>query len=654
MVTLAALWVLCAVPTTPPLRVIVRADADEYLEPQGSFTEHELELLAQFAASQQRELEIIRLDSVAELMPALLDHRGDLVADGITVTEARKQIVAFTRPTRTVNEMVVGLSTMQHPPKNVGELAGHAIVVPASSAYVETLQKLPGVQVVEKEGVSRADSLIYELTRGAFDLTVLDDAQLASMQTYLPQLKVLFPVAIGRPIAFAVRKEDDLLREKLDAFLIEHAFRAGVTDELSDLAEMKKRGTLRVLVRNNAVSFFSYRGNRDGFDYELAKGFAKTQKLMLEVVIAPSYDALIPMLKEGKADFIAASFSATPERAKEISFSAPYLRVAELFVQKKGSPKLDSLDALRGRTVTVRPSSSYAEKLRPLSEKYGFTIANAEESDEVEDLLADVDEGRIELTVADAHFFQAEVLFRPSLEAPLKLSSEEAAISFGVRKENPQLLAALDAFVKRVYRGTEYNMLKRRCFENRAIVAQGRERTTKTGKLSEWDPLIRRYSEMYGFDWRLMSAQAWRESRFDPNAKSFMGALGLFQVMPATGKELGFTRLNNPEQGTHAGIKYMNQLLRRFEPGVPLDERVRFALAAYNAGMGRVQDARQFAEEMKLDPNVWAGNVEKAMSMMSQPRWAKKSRSGFCRCQEPVDYVRIIENKYESFVQLVK
>lgn len=652
MVTLTALLVLCAAP--PPLRVIVRADADEFLEPQGSLVTQELELLAAFAAAQQRPLELVKVDAVKALLPALLDGKGDVVADGLTVTASRQKLVAFTRPTRTVDELVVGLASMQHPPANVAELAGHALVVPTASSWAETLHALPGVQVVEKDGTGRSDALLYELTRGAFDLTVLDDARLASMQTYLPQLKALFPVATGRSIAFALRKEDVPLLEKLDAFLIEHAFRAGVSNDLRDLSEMKKRGTLRVLVRNNAVSFFAYRGNRDGFDYELAKGFAKSQRLMLEVIIAPSYDALIPMLQEGRGDLIAASFTATPEREKAISFSRPYLRVSELFVQKKGAPKLDSFEALRGRTVTVRPSSSYAEKLRALADRYGFTLADAAETDEVEDLLADVAEGRVELTVADAHFFQAEAMFRPTLEAPLKLSDEEAPIAFGVRKENPELLAALDAFVKRVYRGAEYNMLKNRCFGNRAIVAQGHERTSRTGKLSEWDPLIRRYSDQYGFDWRLMSAQAWRESRFNPKAKSFAGALGLFQVMPATGKELGFTQLTNPEQGTHAGIKYMSQLVKRFEPDVPLDERVRFSLAAYNAGLGHVQDARQLAEQLQLDPNVWSGNVEKAMALLSQPRWAKKSRSGFCRCQEPVDYVRVIENKYESFIQLVK
>ncbi len=649
--TAAVLMLLSA---APPLKVIVRADADEFLEPQNSPVTQELELLGLFAHAHHRELQVVTVETVAELIPALLDGKGDVVADGLTVTPQRKKQVAFTRPTRTVREMVVTLGKISSPPVDVAALKGRAVVVPQGSAYADTLRGLDGVTVVEKEGAASPDALLFQLTRGAFDLTVLDDARIESMRAYLPELTPLFPVG-ERDVAFALRPSDKALRSQLDAFLIEHSFRRAEAGEVGDLDVIKKRGTLRVLVRNNAVSFYLYKGSRDGFDYELAKTFARSLGLFVEVIVAPSYDALLPMLKEGKGDVVAASLTVTPERQKEVAFSRPYLKVSELFVQKKGAPALTSLEALRGRTVTVRPSSSYAEKLRPLTAQYGFTLADAKETEEVEDLLADVDEGRVELTVADSHFFQAEALFRPSLEAPLKLSGDtEADIAFAVRTENIKLRAALDAFVKKHYRSMEYNMLKKRSFENRGAIAQGRQSSAKSGSLSPYDKVIRRYSEQYSFDWRLMSAQAWRESRFDPNAKSFVGALGLFQVMPATGKELGFTKLQQPDQGVHAGVKYMHQLLNRFDASLPLDERVRFSLAAYNAGMGRVQDARRLAEDLKLDPDVWAGNVEKAMGLLAQPRYARRSRHGFCRCQEPVDYVRSIEDKYASFVQLVQ
>lgn len=652
MLATAALIVLCAA----PLKVLVRAGNDDFLPPQADPARLELERLEAFALVEGRSIETVPVESFADLIPALLAGKGDVIAAGLTVTEERKKLVHFTRPTLAVDELVVGRRGAPKLPRSVKELAGRTVVVPKATSFLESLASVPGVVVSERENLDAADQLAFEVAHGAVELTVVDSVRFAAMKAYLPELEVLFPLAQGRALAFALRPGDDALRSKLDAFLIEKAFHPGAVEDVSDLPALKKRGTLRVLTRNNAVSFYVYRGNREGFDYELAKGFAKSQGLTLEVVLAPSYDALLSMLEAGQGDVVAASLTATPERAKVVDFTRPYLFVDERFVQKKGSPPLTSLEQLKGRVVTVRKSSSYAEHLRPLAAQYGFTLADADEDAEVEDLLADVDEGVTSLTVADSHFFQAEALFRRELEAPLALPGQSASpISFAVRKSNPKLKAALDAWVGRVYRGADYNVLKKRCFENRASLTLGRELATdKTGALSPFDALIQKHSEVYGFDWRLMSAQAWRESRFDPKAKSFAGAMGLFQVMPATGKELGFSKLMDPEQGTQAGIKYMSQLVKRVEPTVHLDERVRFALAGYNAGFARVQDARRLAAELKLDPDVWAGNVEKAMGLMARPKYAKRVRTGYCRCQEPVDYVRVIENKYASFVQLVK
>lgn len=271
----------------------------------------------------------------------------------------------------------------------------------------------------------------------------------------------------------------------------------------------------------------------------------------------------------------------------------------------------------------------------------------------MEDLIADVASGALDLTVADSHFLDAELLTRRDVRRALVLTPE-SPIAFAVRKESPKLLTALDGFVKKTFRGLEYNVIKKRCFENRqqALVARTQD-SFKTGSLSPFDGLIKKYSRLYGFDWRLMSAQAWRESHFDPKATSWVGAQGLFQVMPATGKEMGFTKLYQADTGTHAGIKYMSTLLKRFSPALPLDERVRFSLAAYNAGFGRVEDARRLAVELGLDPDTWRDNVERSMALLARPKYARRVRGGFCRCQEPVDYVNVIENKYQSFAQLV-
>jgi len=173
------------------------------------------------------------------------------------------------------------------------------------------------------------------------------------------------------------------------------------------------------------------------------------------------------------------------------------------------------------------------------------------------------------------------------------------------------------------------------------------------GRLSPYDEILKKHSKRYGLDWRLMAAQAYQESLFDPEAESWAGAKGLFQLLPSTGLELGFEDLGDPEAGIQAGVRYMHQILARLEPRVPLKHRLRFALAAYNAGFGHLQDARRLAAEESLDPDKWFGHTEKAMLLLSQPRYYQRARYGYVRGSETVRYVSEIQNRYDHYVTLV-
>lgn len=640
------------------LRVLMRGTTDGFLPPQANPEAHELELLEEFAERNRLTLERVVVERFDELIPALLEGRGDVIAAGLTITPERQRRVAFTRPTEVVDELLITRARDGGVPSRPSELAGATVHVAAGSAFIDTLAALQdgGVKltIAPVEGAFLPDQLAFDVARGVRQFTVVDSRRFEAIVQYTKGLVAPFTLAKDRPIALALNPQDTALRAKLDAFLMERAFLDDLGPALGDLDEIKKRGTLRLLTRNNAVTFYLYRGERRGFDWDLAKLLAKSLGVRLEVVLAPSYDELLPMLNAGKGDLIAASLTVTPERERDAAFSTPYLFVKEVLVERTTSDGgITRLEQLKGRRVSVRASSSYATTLAPLASQYGFTLEPADEETEVEDLIADVSTGAVDLTVADSHFLDAELLTRKDVRAALSLSAERP-IAFAVRKACPRLLDAVNAFVKRTYRGLEYNMFKKRNFENRqsAMLARTQD-SAKTGSLSAYDGLIKKYSQQYGFDWRLMSAQAWRESQFNPKATSFVGAQGLFQVMPATGKELGFTKLYEPETGTHAGIKYMHWLLKRYEPSLPLNERVRFSLAAYNAGFGRVEDARRLAVLLNLDPDVWDDNVEKAMGLLARSKYARMVKGGFCRCQEPVDYVNIIENKYESFAQLV-
>jgi membrane-bound lytic murein transglycosylase F len=159
---------------------------------------------------------------------------------------------------------------------------------------------------------------------------------------------------------------------------------------------------------------------------------------------------------------------------------------------------------------------------------------------------------------------------------------------------------------------------------------------------------------MYEFDWRLVTSQMYQESRFDPGVRSWAGALGLMQVMPRTARELGVGDVRQAEQGIHAGVKLLARYAAMYQdPEIGEQDRLRFTLAAYNCGPGHVADGRRVAADLKLDPNRWFGNVEKAMPLLARPRFARAVRYGYCRCGEPVKYVSEIQGRYESYSKLI-
>ena len=166
---------------------------------------------------------------------------------------------------------------------------------------------------------------------------------------------------------------------------------------------------------------------------------------------------------------------------------------------------------------------------------------------------------------------------------------------------------------------------------------------------------MKRHAEQYGFDWRLLVAQMYQESRFDPQAKSWAGALGLMQVLPRTARQMGFDGdLADPEIGIHAGVKYMAWMRERFDPELPVLDRMWFTLAGYNAGAEHVRDARRLARKKGWSSKRWFGNVERAMLLLSQRKYARKARHGFVRGREPVNYVRQIKQRYEAYVRLTE
>jgi membrane-bound lytic murein transglycosylase F len=435
---------------------------------------------------------------------------------------------------------------------------------------------------------------------------------------------------------------------------------SGRPDHPRSLEEIVKSGYIRVLTRNNDTSFFIYRGHRMGFDYEVGKKLAQKLGIRVDMIITNGWQEMLPALLKGEGDVIAAELTVTEERKRQVLFAEPWGHTHEVVMWKDGSPPLSSVEQLSGKDVHVRRSSSYFQTLTTLNErlaaagKPAVIIKVVPEEDETDTILQGVSKGEYVYTLADDLLANIHTAYWPNLVVG-PAASPDRDLAWAVRPKDVKLKQTIDALIRDLKRKPDFNVLKKKYFEaERSFSKERKDKfyASETGTLSQYDPLVRKYAETHSFDWRLVAAQIYQESHFDPQRKSWVGALGLFQIMPATARGLGITDPTDPEQSIRGGLKYMQQLSDHYKDVPDPIERYRFALAAYNTGFGHVDDARHLSRGDGHDAAHWR-EVAPYLLKLSDRNYAQRSRFGYCRGMEPVDYVRHIDERYTGYAQLV-
>ena len=397
---------------------------------------------------------------------------------------------------------------------------------------------------------------------------------------------------------------------------------------IGDLDGMIQRRQVRVLVVYSKTFYFIDKGTQRGATYDIFRAFEdelnkklKKKHVRVHIVFVPvSRDELLPALLEGRGDVAAANLTITRERQKLVDFTDPIFGgVSEVVVTGPQSPEVKTLDDLAGQEVFVRPSSSYHESLIGLNERFRaeakpeVRITPAPESLEDEDLLEMLNAGLIGVTIVDSH--KAEFwrqIFEGIVVHPEVAVRTGGEIAWAIRKDSPKLRAELDAFSATRKAGTAFgNEIFRRYLKNTKYV----KNAASEAELKKFKDLIqcfRQYGKAYSLDWLLMAAQGYQESRLDQGVRSPVGAIGVMQVMPATGKELEVGDIHQVEPNIHAGVKYLRFMIDQYYKDEPMDELNKglFAFASYNAGPARIRGLRREAEKRGLNPNVWFNNVE--------------------------------------------
>jgi membrane-bound lytic murein transglycosylase F len=644
------------------LRILIPANVGGvyYLPRDGWPVTAQLEAAQAFARSQGLEPELVPVSDFADLIPALLDGRGDLIAANLTVTEQRRRRIAFSVPITTVRkQLLVASASANAAVESIADLVGKRVMVNPGTAFWESLrqhsQAYPGIELIPRPAGLSDEEALDRVASGEVDASVRDSNVAAMYIGYRDDLRVAFSLPGVDDIAWGLRRDAPALQAALNRFLhLEWLVDAGQAETAAGWQGIRERRRLRVLMRNNAASYFLYRGELQGFEYELAKAFADAHRLRLEVVVPSSQQSLLDALRAGDADLAAGYLEPYDDAARDgIAFSRPYHFAARHLVVRDDD-ELDGIEDLHGRTVTVRRSSPYWQDLVDLQRQgVRLHIDIAAEDVETEELIAAVARGAVGATMADGHLLDIELARGLAVRSGVQLS-ENRAHAVAIRAGEDELLDELNAFIKQAYRGVVYNILRKKYFSNPQHVADLAVRgAAADGGLSPYDEITRHYAEQYGFDWRLITAQMYQESRFDPEARSFAGAFGLMQVMPKTARFMGFDDIDDAETGIHAGIKYLDWVRNRFEPELGFNDRLWFSLAAYNAGHGHVQDARRLARKKGWNGDRWFDNVEKAMLLLSRKQYASKARHGYVRGTEPVSYVRDIRQRYRAYLDIM-
>jgi membrane-bound lytic murein transglycosylase MltF len=395
-----------------------------------------------------------------------------------------------------------------------------------------------------------------------------------------------------------------------------------------DLDGMRERRTIRVLTTYNRTLYFIDKGAERGtaadqgrlLETELNKTMADGHLKVSVVFVPVSRDELLPALLDGRGDLVMGNLTVTPERQKIVDFTDPWIaNVDEIVVTGPNGPAIAALDDLSGQEVLVRESSSYFESLVALNTDFEarglkpVVIVPAPEEFEDEDLLEMAAAGLVKVIVVDNHkaWFWQRVI--PSLKLyPTVVLRRGSEIAWAVRKDSPQLKAALNGFLSKNGKDSlTARMIFRRYLLNTRYV-KGATAEAEMKRFRELVAYFRKYGSQYNLDWMLMAAQGYQESRLDQQAKSHVGAVGVMQIMPATGKELKVD-ITKAEGNIQGGVKYIRFIIDKYYKSEPMDDLNKglFAFAAYNCGPGRVRQLRRDAAARGLDANVWFDNVER-------------------------------------------
>lgn len=450
----------------------------------------------------------------------------------------------------------------------------------------------------------------------------------------------------------ARRRHRSMLRPQLLAPALAGLMLAAYSPAPTLLQQIVDRRELVVATRHSPTTYYEGAHGPSGFEYDLARLFADSLGVELTIISPASLNAILPMVADGRADVAAAGLAVTPERRGLVRFGPAYDTISHQLVYRKGTPAPSSLADLSGDVIDVASGSSHAERLKWLAA--GHPEINWYENDDADSraLLTKVWKKEISYTVANSNDVRFNQRIYPELRIAFDVTEPQPLAWAFARGDDDSLAEAAREFFARIVENGQLEDLRERYYghvqtfdfvENRRFLKHVYQR------LPSYKSSFVEAAQRFEMDWRLLAAIGYQESHWNPRAVSPTGVQGIMMLTRSTADELGVENRTDPHASIEGGARYLTLIKRRLPQEIAEPDRTWFALAAYNMGLGHLEDARELTAQRGGDARKWR-DIKKVLPLLTQRQWYEQTRHGFARGNEALRYVENIRSYYDILV----
>jgi len=420
------------------------------------------------------------------------------------------------------------------------------------------------------------------------------------------------------------------------------------------LEQIIKRDTLNAIMIYGSSTYFIYKDQPMGYDYDLCHNLADTLGVKLNVITAKNTQEAIAFLQAGKGDLIAVPIDPTSHHAKQLAITDVGEQSTQVLVQPLGKNTLDDVTELVGKQIYVLPNSRYSQRLQDLDNELGNTFTIKEEPDSIsmDALIEMVAKEKIPYTVTSNKIAELNQNNITGIDFHLVISFPQRS-SWVTLSSNKTLTNRINEWYKQAVSLTAQNLYSKYASENKFFA----DKTIRIprGSISPYDRIFKQYAKQLGWNWRLLAAQAYSESHFDAQCISWAGACGLMQLMPNIAAHYGVdgNAIFNSANNTEAAVQYLKMLNMAFHSISNKEERIKFILAAYHSGPGHILDAMALTKKFGKNEHLWFGNVEAFLKLKSEPQYYNDPvcQNGYCNAILTIRYVKDVLAKFDFYMR---